>query len=118
RRELAVRVRRVGADGDDGQRGALPQILVLDLRHRDIELLEAIFHAAEHHSLVFQGLRAVDVQFDGEKSYDHTEFSHEGTKTRKRFGFLRVFASSCYAETATRSFANTSMRSPTLMSLK
>src|SRR5438034_4749134 len=93
RGELAVGMRFFRAHRDDRKPGALPETVMFDLGHRHVELLEPSLDAAEHHALLFERPAAGHVQLNREKP-DHHQ-----------------------AVTATRSIANTSMMSPTLMSL-
>ncbi|HUC74206.1 MAG TPA: hypothetical protein VMS04_02905 [Vicinamibacterales bacterium] len=71
RRQLAVGVLLVRADGDDGQPRALPQILVIDLRNSDIEFLEPILDPPDDHTLLFERPGAGDMELDGKKADDH-----------------------------------------------
>jgi hypothetical protein len=64
-------VRLIRAHRHDRQRGALPQILVLDFRHRHVELLQAVLHAPEHHPLVLERPRSRHVHLDGQQRDDH-----------------------------------------------
>src|SRR5688572_6338645 len=53
RQRLAGHVLGAG-DGHDAEARALPEILVRDFSHGDIEGLEPILDATQHHSLVLQ----------------------------------------------------------------
>ena len=53
-------------DGDDAERCALPEVLMLDLGNGDVELLQAILHAPKHHSFVLQRLQIRQVHVDVE----------------------------------------------------
>ena len=70
-RQLAVGVLLIRADGHHGQSRALPEILMLDLGHRHVELLQPVLDAPEHHALVFQRSRSGHVEFDGKQRNDH-----------------------------------------------
>ena len=68
--KLLVRVPLVVRHGDDAERAALPEILILDLGDGDVELLDPIFDAPQHHPLVFQRSGAGNVELDREETDD------------------------------------------------
>src|SRR5438093_2234430 len=55
----------------DAQAGTLPQIVELDLGHSDIEFLDSVLDAPQHHPLVFERSRTGDVEFDRQVADDH-----------------------------------------------
>jgi hypothetical protein len=71
--QLPVCVLLIGADRNHCQASALPEIVVPDLRNRDVELLHPVLDAAEHHALLFQRLRAGNEKLQGEESDNHGE---------------------------------------------
>ena len=87
-------------DGDDAEPGALPEILMRDLGDGDVELPQPILHPPQHHALVLQRLRIGQVELDASSRRPP------------------IMCRTAYAVCATRSIVNTSMTSPTLMSLK
>ena len=52
------------------RRGTLPEVVVFDLGNGDVELLDAILDAPQHHALLFQRPGARDVELDGEMADD------------------------------------------------
>jgi hypothetical protein len=66
RRQLAIRMRLIGADGHYRQSRSLPQILVLDFGDCDVELLDPIFDASDDHALVFQRMGPGNVKLDSQ----------------------------------------------------
>ena len=63
--EVALRV----GDADYAQRGALPQVRMVEFGDRHVEgRAQAVLQAAHHLALVFERLRVFDAQFQGEKS--------------------------------------------------
>ena len=60
---------------DDPKAGALPEVLMLDLGDRHVELPETIFDAAQDHSLVLERLGARNVELDGQQTDNHTQCS-------------------------------------------
>ena len=59
------------AHRDHGQACALLQVLVIDLEHGDVELLQPILDAQQHHSLVLQRLAAGHMELNGQQTDDH-----------------------------------------------
>src|SRR5271154_4356391 len=57
---------------DDADHRPLPHIMILQLRHRNIELAaQFVFQAAQHLPLVLQRLRVGNVQLEGEETNRH-----------------------------------------------
>src|SRR5882672_5492040 len=71
RRQLALDVLPGGRNRDDAKSGTLPQVVMLDLGDRDVELLQTVLDRSQDHPLVLQGLRVRDVQLDGKQRDDH-----------------------------------------------
>src|SRR5512146_2916077 len=52
-------------DADHAQRGSLPQVGCVNLRHRDVErIAQAIFDTAHHLALVFERVRGLNTKFE------------------------------------------------------
>ena len=64
--QLALRERFAARDRHHAKTGTLPEVLVLQFRHRDVERPQPILHAAQHHPLVLQGPSPGDVQLEGQ----------------------------------------------------
>ena len=58
-------------DGHDAETRPLPEVLVLDFRHRHVEAAKPVLHAPQHHPLVLQRMRAGDEQLERQQSHDH-----------------------------------------------
>src|SRR5262249_2883399 len=69
--QLAIGVRLIGAHRDDGERGALPQILMFDFRDGHVEFLQPVLDPPQDHSLVFSRTAGRYMQLDGQKANGH-----------------------------------------------
>ena len=69
--ELPVGVSLVRAHRHDCQPCPLPEVVVLDLGCRHVELLQPVLDPPKHHALVLQGPGTGQMQLDGEQADNH-----------------------------------------------
>ena len=83
-RSSPLRKRFAARDGHHAKTGTLPEVLMLDFRHRDVERPQPILHAAQHHPLVLQRTSPGDVQLEGEQRDDHDQDNPRLTNADRR----------------------------------
>src|SRR2546425_12810206 len=80
---------------DDADDRALPHIVVIELRHRHVEMTaQTVLQAAEHLPLVLQRLRIGDVQLEGEQADWHGRLRTQAEGYRREAGALICAAAS------------------------
>jgi hypothetical protein len=82
--EASEIVARAG-DADDAKRRALPKIALFELRDRYVEAAaQLVFQTAQHLALVFERMRALNAELEGERGNGHVQMLMHRRKQERR----------------------------------